>query len=144
MSAPACATQTKAVWFEVPHARKRLLSIDRWVHVGWCTAETRTKTTSRVIHTRCRCRCRCRRCRRHRRRRRHHRVATRYMSRPRSYGAIEFSSPRRRALNIHTVGRIPGTLRMSFPISSPCHPARTRNGWDPAYVIVHVGYMPAG
>jgi len=34
---------------------------------------------------------------------------------PRSYGAIEFSSPRRRTLNIHTVGRVPRTFRARPP-----------------------------
>jgi hypothetical protein len=78
------------------------------------TAEARARTTLReMVHGRCPRRLRPRpRRRRHRRRR----VAARYMSGPRSYGAIEFSSPRRRTLNIHTVGRV---LPHSPPLLPP-------------------------
>lgn len=60
---------------------------------------------------------------------------------PRSYGAIEFSSPQRWTLNIHTVGRIPGTLHISlFPFPSfPPIPAQSGSA-----MRYSVGYMTAG
>lgn len=54
-------------------------------------------------------------------------VLARYTSGdPHSYGAIEFSSPRRRALNIHTVGRnrVPGVPFAHVLSPSPTHPPR--------------------